>query len=98
MKIHVIEPLNHLVKLQDSIWESGSWRLEEEKAKALVGGEIYFHKKRHEPSFYGGTILGYRVNQIEENQGEVIFQLQYGPSFRNVVTDKTGWKKNLKIG
>lgn len=97
MKIHLIEPLNHFVKLQDNIWESGSWKLDEEKAKALVGGEIFFHKKRMEPSFYGGTILGYRVNQEEKNQGEVIFKLQYSPAFRNVLTDKSGWKKNVKI-
>ena len=64
MNIHLVEPLNHFVKLKDNVWESGSWGLDEDKAKKLVGGEIYFHKKRQEPSFYGGTILGYRVHQM----------------------------------
>ena len=65
MNIHLVEPLNHFVKLQDNVWESGWWQLDEGQAKKLVGGEIYFHKKRQEPSFYGGTILGYRVHRRE---------------------------------
>jgi hypothetical protein len=97
MNIHLIESMHHFVKLQDNVWESRSWRLDEDKAKQLVGGEIYFHKKRQEPSFYGGTILGYRVSQEGENQGEVIFKLQYNHACRNVITNKTGWSKDVKI-
>jgi hypothetical protein len=97
MNIHLVEPLNHFVKLQDNVWESGSWKLDEVQAKKLVGGEIYFHKKRLEPSFYGGTILGYRVHQEGENQGRIVFKLQYNLSCRNVSTDKSGWNKLMKI-
>jgi hypothetical protein len=97
MNIHLVEPLNHFVKLQENIWESGSWKLDEDKARKLVGGEIYFHKKRTEPSFYGGTILGYRVNEDGEHQGKVIFKLQYSDTCRNVTTTKYGWSKDVKI-
>lgn len=97
MNIHLVEPLNHFVKLQDDVWESGWWTLDEEKAKKLVGGEIYFHKKRHEPSFYGGTIIGYRVNQDNEYPGQIFFKLRYSPSCRGMRTDKTGWTKAVKI-
>jgi hypothetical protein len=97
MNIHLVEPLNHFVKLKDNVWESGSWRLDEDKAKKLVGGEIYFHKKRQEPSFYGGTILGYRVNPDGEYQGNIIFKLQHSQSCRNVSTGKSGWTKDVKI-
>ena len=97
MNIHLVEPLNHLVKLQDDIWESGWWRLDEDKAKKLVGGEIYFHKKRQESSFYGGNILGYRVKEDGEYQGKIIFKLQFSQSCRNVRTDKSGWNKDVKI-
>jgi len=51
MNIHVIEQLNNFVKLPDNKWESGWWSLDENKAQKLVGGVIYFHKKRNEPSF-----------------------------------------------
>jgi hypothetical protein len=97
MNIHLVEPLNHFVKLQDNVWESGSWKLDEVQAKKLVGGEIYFHKKRLEPSFYGGTILGYRVHQEGENQGRIVFKLQYSLACRNVSTNKSGWNKLMKI-
>jgi hypothetical protein len=97
MNIHLVEPLNHFVKLQDNVWESGWWKLDEDKAKKLVGENIYFHKKRQEPSFYGGTILGYRVNSDGEYQGKIIFKLRYSPSCRNVRTDRSGWKKDVKL-
>lgn len=97
MHIHLVEPLNHFVKLKDNVWESGSWGLDESQAKKLVGGEIYFHKKRQDPSFYGGTILGYRVHPDGEHQGRIVFQLQHSQSCRNVTTDKSGWSKDMKI-
>ena len=97
MNIHLVEPLNHFVKLKDNVWESGSWALDDSQAKKLVGGEIYFHKKRQEPSFYGGTILGYRVRQDGEYQGKIVFKLQYSQSCRNVCTGKSGWSKDMKI-
>jgi hypothetical protein len=97
MNIHLVEPSNHFVKLQDNVWESGSWGLDESQAKKLVGGEIYFHKKRQDPSFYGGTILGYRVHQDGEYQGKIVFQLKHSQSCRNVSTDKSGWSKDMKI-
>ena len=97
MNVHLVEPLNHLVKLQDDIWESGWWKLDEDKAQELVGGEIYFHKKRQESSFYGGNILGYRVKEDGEYLGKIIFKLQFSQSCRNVRTDKSGWHKDVKI-
>ena len=63
----------------------------------MVGGEIYFHKKQLEPSFYGGTILGYRVHQEGEYQGKIVFKLQYSLSCGNVSTDGSGWNKVMKI-
>jgi hypothetical protein len=97
MYIHLIEKMNNFVKLQDNIWESGWWSLDEVKAEKLVGGEIYFHKQQQEPSFYGGTILGYRVEHDGQYQGKIIFKLQYSEACRNVRTDKQGWSRKMKI-
>jgi hypothetical protein len=97
MNVHMIEQLNNFVKLPDNVWESGWWSLDEIKAKELVGGEIYFHKKQLEPSFFGGTITGYRIEQEEQNQGRIVFTLQYNAACRNVKTDKQGWSKKMKI-
>ncbi len=97
MDIHLVEHVNNFVKLQDNLWESGWWKLDEQKAEKLVGGQIYFHKTRQEPSFYGGNILGYRVEEVGQHQGRIIFKLQHSKTCRNVCTDKSGWSDNMKI-
>ena len=97
MNIHLIEHLNNFAKLSDNVWESGWWTLDENKAQKLVGGEIFFHKKKQEPSFYGGTILGYRVEQDGQYEGKIIFKLQHKKSCRDVRTDKAGWSTEMKI-
>jgi len=83
--------------LYDNTWESGWWKLNESKAQKLVGGEIYFHKKRKEPSFYGGVIRGYRVEQDGHYHGRIVFKLEYSQSCRNVKTDASGWFKEMKV-
>jgi hypothetical protein len=97
MNIHLVEPSHNFKSLHDDTWESGWWKLNESKAQQLVGGEIYFHKKRQEPSFFGGTVLGYRVEQDGQHQGSIVFKLQHSQSCRNVRTDKSGWSKDMKI-
>ena len=97
MNIHVIEPLNKFVKLPDDKWESGGWSVDESKAQKLIGGVIYFHKKRFEPSFFGGSILDFRVDESTEDQRKVIFTFQYKADCRNVNTDRRGWSKRVKI-
>jgi hypothetical protein len=97
MQIHLIEKADNFNKLREKIWECGWWKLDEDKAKKLVGGHIYFHKKRSEPSFYGGSILGYRVKQEEPNQGRIIFEFEYRSACRGIKTDKIGWSIEKKI-
>ncbi|HOG08170.1 MAG: hypothetical protein M0P04_08235 [Syntrophales bacterium] len=97
MNIHILETTNNFIKVQENVWESGYWKLDEAQAKKLVGGEIYFHKKRQEPSFYGGTILAYRVAPEGVHEGRIIFTLKHLTACRNVRTDKSGWSKNMKV-
>ena len=97
MNIHIVEIKNNFVRLSNDEWESGWWQLEESKAQKLVGGGIYFHKTRSEPSFYGGRILGYRVEEGQEHRGMIIFKLKYDQECRNIKTEKTGWSKTMKI-
>jgi len=97
MKIHLIENLDNFAKLKDNVWECGWWKLKEEKARKLIGGKIYFHKSRVEPSFYGGTILGYRVENDGQHQGRIVFEFEYNLACRNIRTDKYGWSMEMKI-
>lgn len=97
MKIHVVEKTNNFKKVQGDTWESGGWKLGEEKARMLIGGNIYFHKGRDEPSFYGGTIKGCRIEEGGPNQGRITFEFQYRQDCRNIRTDRTGWSMKMKI-
>jgi len=97
MDIHLVEQVNSFFKVQDNIWESGWWTLDENKARDLIGGNIYFHKKQQEPSFYGGQITGYRIEQAGQNQGRIVFSLKYIETCRNVKTGKDGWSRKMKI-
>lgn len=97
MNIHLIENTNNFLRLKENVWESGWWKLDENAALKLVGGEVYFHKKQQEPSFYGGAITGYRVEQGGEYQGKIVFVFEHRQSCRNVRTDRYGWSRKMKI-
>ncbi|MDD5170452.1 MAG: hypothetical protein PHN75_16670 [Syntrophales bacterium] len=97
MSIHVLEPVNNFVKLRDNIWECGWWKLGEDRVQEHIGSQIYFHKKRLEPSFYGGIIRGYRIEQEGPRQGLMVFEFEFQPSCRNIRTDGTGWSMEMKV-
>lgn len=98
MKIHLIETDSMNFNLvDDDLWESGSWILNEDQAELLIGSEIFFHKTRTEPSFYGGIIRGYRVKQEGENEGQIVFEFQYDKICRDIRTDRNGWARKMKI-
>ncbi|MEI6165753.1 MAG: hypothetical protein WCS52_01020 [bacterium] len=99
--IHVIEhdKRNYLSQLgaAGKVWESGFWPLTEADAKPLIGGSIFFHKKKSGPSFCGGLILDCRIRSSGEWAGLVIFTFEYRDDHGNVWTDDKGWKKDMKI-
>lgn len=97
MNIHLVEQQGNFFRMQDKLWESGWWSLDEEKVKGLIGGNIYFHKTQQEPSFYGGMITGYRIEQDGQHQGRVVFTIKYSEKCRNVRTGRYGWSKRMKI-
>ena len=97
MNIHIAEAKTNFVKLNKDEWESGWWLIEEHQAKNLVGGDIFFHKSRQQPSYYGGRIVGYRIEEEEAHKGMIVFRLKYDEACRNIKTEKTGWFKAIKI-
>jgi len=98
-RIHLIERVNRLVRLSvdEPLWESGCWPLAESKAKQLLGGSILFHKKQREPSFFGGIIVNYRIEDKGQLKGRVIFTFQYLADHKNVSVDSKGWSQAMKV-
>lgn len=97
MNIHLVENTNNFTKLDDNDWESGWWNLDEDVVKKLVGGEIYFHKSRNAPSYYGGIITGYRIEQEGQHEGMIVFMLKHSVACRNVKTGTRGWSGKIKM-
>ncbi len=97
MNIHIVEVKNRFVKLKSDDYEYRSPQLDKINAEKLVGGDIYFHKTRSEPSFYGGRIIDYRLEIDEAQRGMIVFILRYNERCRNVKTDNKGWSKSMKI-
>jgi hypothetical protein len=97
-RIHLIERVNRIEKLEGSLHESGLWDVPPRTAEELVGGDIYFHKKQKEPSFFGGRVVGYRIYEGEdEYRGRVIFRFESSREHRNISAGAGGWSYEKKI-
>ncbi len=98
MKVHLIETDSMNFNLvEGDLWENGCWDLKEDQAELLIGSEIFFHRTRTEPSFYGGIIRGFRVEREGENEGQIVFEFQYDKICRDIRTDRNGWARKMKI-
>ena len=80
-----------------TVFESGFWNLSLDKASLLIGKEIYFHLKKNEGSFFGGTITSVRAKEDEPLQGRIIFTFNALASFKNKKTSKDDWRLEMKF-
>jgi hypothetical protein len=81
-----------------SEWESGYWyRVGERTAVALIGGGIYFHRSQVEPSYGGGLITSYRIEQQGDFEGRYVFRYRPSPAFVGVSTGAEGWIRHKKL-
>jgi len=51
-------------------YTSGSWTLSAAEANALVGGRLYLHETKAEPSYFGGTVLDWAPSKRESGAKE----------------------------
>lgn len=101
-RIHFIEKLGHFKKLEGNIHESWCWDLTPQTAESLVGGDVYFHKRQKEPSYFGGKILSYRVHDSDEGEysgcrGRIVFTFESSREHKNVSAGEGGWAFMQKI-
>lgn len=99
-RIHFVETLRRMRALGSGSpeWESGHWwRVGKANADALIGGDIYFHTAQSAPSYAGGIITGYR---IEERQGDLkgryVFTYRPSPEHVGVLAGLDGWAWRYK--
>ena len=98
-RIHLIEKRGYITKLKDGEreYESGWWPVSEETARSLIGGLVLFHETRTKPSFFGGTILGFRIETEGEYQDRIVFRVESSLECKNVKAGPKGWAQMMKI-
>lgn len=101
-RIHLIERGGAFKKIEGNIIESWCWEIPARTAESLVGGDIYFHKRQKEPSYFGGKILAYRVHDSDDGafplcRGRVIFIFESSREHRGVSAGEGGWSYEKKI-
>ena len=80
-------------------YESCCWVIGDDVRQALLaGGRVYFHDAQTSPSFFGGTITGFRETASEAGKPrrwavEFVFEEQA----RNVLAGPDGWKRESKF-
>jgi hypothetical protein len=96
--VHVLEKAGLMKLIEGNIHDSGYWKVSPTVAESLIGGDIYFHKKQKEASYFGGKILSYRVHEEEdEHRGRIIFRFESSREHRNVLSGDGGWSNAMKI-
>lgn len=64
-------------------YTSSAWYIPEDEAKALIGGMIYFHEAKDQPSYFGGRITGYSLCHVEDDQrARIVIELTAVPEGR----------------
>jgi hypothetical protein len=96
-EVHLIERMGHVrtVDRTTDRYESEWWAIPPATAAKLVGGRIYLHKAQDKPSFFGGTITGYRVETEGEWAGRVIFAFTRDAAGKGVLS-RGGWGNEKK--
>ena len=99
ISVHFIERMGHVQCLDKSkqLYESGWWAVSEQTAQELIGGRLHLHKAQDKPSFFGGTILSYRVETEGDWPGRVLFTFIADLAGKGVRTGKDGWGMERKI-
>ncbi len=96
-QIHLIENDGRFVPIQGHVYESGYWAISRSTANRLVGGMIYFHAKKSTPSYFGGKVLSWRIQEEGEYSGRVVFRFEASPACKGVSAGKDGWGQEKKI-
>ncbi|MDO6461738.1 hypothetical protein Q4485_13590 [Granulosicoccaceae sp. 1_MG-2023] len=99
MQIHFIEKEKDFKRLAADAnrWESGNWAVTPEVAEEAVGGDIFFHKQRTSPSYFGGKVLSFRQTESDAGEVRVVFEFEMTQGHRGQKTDRKGWTSETKI-
>jgi hypothetical protein len=103
-------PAIHLIKKRDPklppiipiepgsrVYRSGHWALAETTAKTLIGGTIYLHEKKADPSFFGGIVTSVEMVGDGEHAGRIVFTFETGAAFKGIAAPSKCWVHEMQI-
>jgi hypothetical protein len=102
-QIHFVNYERDLRRVQEAgprAYESGDWVLGDDVREALLqGGRVYFHDSQSEPSFFGGTVTGFREvpNATGSKFRRWVILFTSDDAGVGVRTDRSGWKRESKF-
>ena len=72
------EDHQYVVPVGSLDYESGYWTIPVMDAQAILNGMIYLHQKKNEPSYFGGLVKSYRIEENIESEyvGRIVFLLE----------------------
>ena len=65
--------------VEHPIYTTGHWGVMNGEADKLVGGMIYLHEKKNDPSYFGGRVLSWDITTeivSPEHAGDIIFTIE----------------------
>ncbi len=91
---HDIRPLD----LKTRRFESCCWVIGDDARQALSnGGRVFFHETQASPSYFGGTIVGFRETPSEEGKPRRwAVEFLSEEQARNVLAGPSNWKRESK--
>lgn len=97
-RIHFVERVNEVKKLEGGEWESGFWVVAPATAQRLVGGDLYLHSAQSKESHFGGVILSWRTEQERPDAiGRIVFRFKATMAHKGVLAGKDGWGQEMKL-
>src|ERR1700712_801492 len=75
------QPNNMTFDIKARAFWSGNWSFSKAEAEALVGGWIYLHVSKAEPSYYGGPVLEFGWVRTADVAHEDRIRFRFQPSF-----------------
>jgi len=66
----------HLRPIKFPLFESGYWDIGMAEAQRLLGGMLFLHERKSEPSYFGGTVRDVRLARSDEGfDGRIVFTI-----------------------
>ena len=76
----------HPVTDQKGVFRSGVWDFSIDEARGLIGGSIFFHERKSDPSYLGGSVTDVETVDVPEapRRHRVVFTFKVAPEARGV--------------